>query len=98
VFYTYIKVLENRVKNLNIDIFNLLNEHIPRRVSHTDLDCFAMKLPKKVDYFPIGSKKSAYSMPPPNNDGRDYCWWCGEKTNIIQGITSQYNVCGKCGK
>lgn len=51
-----------------------------------------------VDYFPIGSKKSAYNTPPPNNDGRDFCWWCGEETKTIQSITSQYNVCVKCGR
>jgi len=33
-----------------------------------------------------------------NNDGRDFCYWCGEKTALVDSGIKFYNVCLKCKK
>lgn len=96
--YIYIEIkLTEKLKNLNNDMFGFIDKFFYKKISHKDLNPFILTPPTKIDYFPIGSKRSTYREPP-NNDGRDFCWWCGEETKTIQGITSQYNVCGKCGR
>lgn len=35
---------------------------------------------------------------PRNNDGRSECFWCGKKTERIQGFTEVYDICRSCGK
>jgi len=39
------------------------------------------------------------TMPiPRNNNGRSECFWCGKKTEKIQGFTEMYDMCRSCGK
>lgn len=35
---------------------------------------------------------------PKNNQGRESCYWCGNKTEKVSGIMSFYNVCPRCKK
>lgn len=35
---------------------------------------------------------------PKNNDGRDFCFWCGIRTEKKQLFNSFYNICPKCRK
>lgn len=35
---------------------------------------------------------------PRDNDGRTICFWCKAPTKKIQGFSSNYDVCTKCGK
>lgn len=35
---------------------------------------------------------------PRDNVGREYCFWCGKKTVLIDGFTLRYDYCMECKK
>ena len=50
------------------------------------------ELDKKVD-------DTLKEIVPKNNDGREYCFWCGKKTKKIDsGMFSKYDYCEGCKK
>jgi len=48
--------------------------------------------------YKVSMVKSGSVKPPPNNDGRPSCFWCGGRTEKKQGFTAEYNICLKCKK
>ena len=35
---------------------------------------------------------------PRDNDGREYCFWCGKKTVLVDGFRLRYDYCKECKK
>lgn len=46
----------------------------------------------------IGPTEECTKQYPKNNDGLNECAWCNAPTKLVQGFTSCYNICTKCGK
>lgn len=45
----------------------------------------------------FGNSQTTQALPK-NNDGRDTCYSCEAPTKTVMAITSQYQVCTRCGK
>ena len=46
----------------------------------------------------VNCNKESRASTPKNNDGRDTCYSCSAPTKTVMAITSQYQICTKCGK
>jgi hypothetical protein len=42
--------------------------------------------------------KPCQDIEPSNNDSRDFCYWCKEKVELIEGFSNIYAICPNCKK
>lgn len=41
---------------------------------------------------------SEIELEPVDNNGREMCYWCGDKTRKVIGLVLNWDYCDKCGK